>query len=79
MDDTEHRLTSMEGRLSALENQLPLMNKVIDVQAQSLSIPLLKEILVPMTMRLFSFFSILVITLISAILGVKWMAQDLLK
>lgn len=54
-------------------------DKALELQSQSLSIPLLRDVLVPIVMRLFSFFAFLVVTLIGGILGLKWLAGDLLK
>lgn len=54
-------------------------NSAITYQANSLSIPLLKDVLVPMVMRLFTFFAVLVLGLLGTVLGIKWVATSLLK
>lgn len=51
----------------------------ITYQANALSIPLLKDVLVPLVMRLFTFFAVLVLGLLGTVLGIKWVATSLLK
>lgn len=51
----------------------------IKIQANSLSIPILKDVLVPMGMRVFTFFALVVFLLLSGILGIKLVFGDILK
>lgn len=51
----------------------------LSYQANALSIPLLKDVLVPLVMKLFSFFAVLVLGLLGTVIGIKWIAISLLK
>lgn len=53
--------------------------EALKLSSESLSISILKDVLVPMMMKVFSFFAILVLFLVAAILGVKWALGDLIQ
>lgn len=53
--------------------------EALKLQANSLSIPLLKDVLVPIVMRLFGFFSMLVLLLLAGIFGIRWAVGDVIK
>ncbi len=53
--------------------------EALKIQANSLSIPLLRDILMPLMMKLFTFFSILVLLLLGGVLGIKWAFGDILS
>lgn len=56
-----------------------IFQDAIKIQANSLSIPILKDVLVPMGMRVFTFFALVVFLLLSGILGIKLVFGDILK
>lgn len=52
--------------------------EALKIQANSLSIPLLRDILMPMMMKVFTFFAALVMLLLGGVLGIKWIFGDVL-
>lgn len=53
--------------------------EIVKIQANSLSIPIMKDVLVPMGMRVFTFFALLVLLLLGGVLGIKWAIGDVSK
>lgn len=91
MEDTiEKRFLALENSLKdrdALERMYSEERKTlaeafleaVKIQANSLSVPVLKDVLVPLSMRIFTFFSILVLGLITGILGIKFLLGNYLQ
>jgi hypothetical protein len=85
VDSLENRVTRLEDNLadvierhtSVLETLTSRISTAIELQSNSLSVPLLRDILLPLVMKLFTFFSMVVLTLLTCILGLKWAFKDI--
>lgn len=74
----QERKDMIDGFLAATKTQSDNYLEALKIQANSLSIPLLRDVLMPMLLKVFTFFSLLVLLLLGGVLGIKWMFGDLL-
>lgn len=70
---------SLEKHSDAMLTLGQHISTAIQIQGNSLSVPLLKDILVPMVMKLFTFFSFIVVLLLTTFLGIRWAFSDLFR
>jgi len=75
----ERHAESFERLAQQISAALGFQGEILRIQSQSLSLPLVKEILLPLTFKIFGFFAFLVIGMLTAILGIKWAFADLLR
>lgn len=63
--------TQCDRHLTQFVTFSDLTKKLVEAQGNSLGIPVLRDILIPLVMKLFAFFTALVFTILAGILGIK--------
>ena len=91
-DSMEARLDELERKCEILEEKVTtqcdrhltqfvtfadLTKKLVDAQGNSLGIPVLRDVLIPLVMKLFAFFTALVFTILAGILGIKEISSSM--
>lgn len=74
----ERHADTFERLATQIATAIGFQGKILEIQSQSLSLPLLKDVLLPITFKIFGFFAMLVVALIGSILGIKWLFGNVL-